>query len=114
MSGALASDGCGMPPSPFAAASPSIRALPLQLVAILAPIAVSLALLAAPAGAAGPSLLTPFAGNGGGGSVVAGPALSTPLANTRGLTADADGNVYVTDSTSRRIDKITPGGTLSF
>jgi len=57
--------------------------------------------------------LSIFAGTGSTGAPVAGAATSSPLNQPEGLAIDGAGNIYVADTSSNRIVKITPGGILS-
>jgi uncharacterized protein (TIGR03437 family) len=55
-----------------------------------------------------------FAGAGGAGSSGdGGPAISANLNNPEGLALDSAGNVYVADTGSHRVRKITPDGTIT-
>src|SRR5947199_9421684 len=42
-----------------------------------------------------------------------GPATSAQLANAHGIAIDRQGNLYISDTDSHRIRKITPGGMIS-
>src|SRR5437588_6527693 len=42
-----------------------------------------------------------------------GPATSAQLANAHGIAIDRQGNLYISDTDSHRIRKITPGGIIS-
>ena len=55
-----------------------------------------------------------FAGNGGAGSSGdGGPATSAELDHPEGLVLDSQGNLYVADSASHRVRKISPDGTIT-
>jgi uncharacterized protein with LGFP repeats len=57
--------------------------------------------------------LSIFAGTGVAATPVAGPAISSPLFAPSGLAVNGAGNVYIADSSNNRVEKVTPGGTLS-
>ena len=58
-------------------------------------------------------IVTTVAGTGAGGySGDGSPGVQAQLKNPQGLTADADGNVYIADSGNNRIRKLLPDGTL--
>jgi len=58
--------------------------------------------------------LTVVAGNGiGAFSGDGGPATSASLANTAGVAVDAAGNLYLADSTSNRVRKVSPSGIIT-
>jgi DNA-binding beta-propeller fold protein YncE len=54
-----------------------------------------------------------FVGTGTAGAPSAGDATSSKLSGPLGLAADGFGNLYIADSGNNRIEKVTPGGTLS-
>ncbi|NCY17326.1 MAG: hypothetical protein EBX39_11265, partial [Actinobacteria bacterium] len=57
--------------------------------------------------------LSVFAGTGSTGLPTAGPATSSKLGTLTGIAVDADGNVFVSDSTNNVVEKITPAGALT-
>ncbi len=57
--------------------------------------------------------LSIIAGTGASGPPTAGPATSSDLNDPLGLASDANGNVYIADSLSDDVVKVTSGGTLS-
>ena len=58
--------------------------------------------------------ITTVAGNGDFGFTGdGGPATSASLNFPRGVAVDADGNLYIADTYSNRIRKVTPGGTIT-
>jgi NHL repeat len=57
--------------------------------------------------------LSIVAGNGTMGAPVPGPATSSPLDGPHGVAVDAFGNLYIADTYTSQILKVTPGGTLS-
>jgi hypothetical protein len=57
--------------------------------------------------------LSIFAGTGSSGLPTPGPATSSNLGGLSGIAVDADGNVFITDSTNNVIEKITPDGALT-
>ena len=85
-----------------------------RLVGLLGLAAVAAGLLAGPALAQSAPVLSLFAGTGATAGSIPGPAVSSPFDYMEGFGADANGNVYVADNSGKRIDKITPAGTLSY
>jgi len=57
--------------------------------------------------------LSVFAGTGTGGAPTAGPATSSNLYYPAAVAVDSSGNVYIADFSNRRVEKVTPSGTLS-
>jgi NHL repeat-containing protein len=57
--------------------------------------------------------LSVFAGTGTNGSPSPGPAAASMLKGPVEVATDATGNVYISDSSDGRVDKVTPDGTLS-
>jgi hypothetical protein len=57
--------------------------------------------------------ITRYAGTGAGAAPVPGPATSSPLHNPQGAVLDSSGNLYIVDTLNQRVEKVTPGGTLS-
>ena len=86
MRGAAAVDGYEMSPSrSLDAFRLPNRGRRTRALTALAGAVAALAVLAVSAAAAGAPTLTPFAGDGGYGTVVAGPALSTHVSGTAGI-----------------------------
>jgi hypothetical protein len=54
-----------------------------------------------------------YAGSGSAGSPIPGAATSSPLLSPVSLAVDSSGNLYIADFAADRIEKVTPGGTLS-
>jgi sugar lactone lactonase YvrE len=57
--------------------------------------------------------LSILAGDGTGGAPTPGPATSSHLTSPGGIGVDGSGNVYIGDTNSQRVEKVTPDGTLS-
>ena len=57
--------------------------------------------------------LSIVAGTGAAGAPTPGPATSSKLSYPLGVAVDAAGNVYIADAGNNRVEKVTPGGTLS-
>jgi sugar lactone lactonase YvrE len=57
--------------------------------------------------------LSIFAGSGSYGAPTPGPATSSALKDPVGVGVDAAGNVYIADTGSHEVEKVTPSGTLS-
>lgn len=54
-----------------------------------------------------------YAGSGAAGSPIPGAATSSPLWSPVSLALDSSGNLYIADFGADRVEKVTPGGTLS-
>ncbi len=85
----------------------------VAIAAVSASCVVGLAELPAAGATAVGATLSVFAGTGDAGSETPGPATSSALANPVGIAVDAAGNVYVANTNSSTIDKISPDGVLS-
>ncbi len=57
--------------------------------------------------------LSIIAGTGTTGTPTAGPATSSQLGGPFGIAVDTSGDVYIADANGNRVEKVTPGGTLS-
>jgi sugar lactone lactonase YvrE len=57
--------------------------------------------------------LSVVAGSGSYGAPTAGPATSSDLEDPTGIAVDSSGNLYIADSGSKKVLKVTTGGTLS-
>ena len=59
--------------------------------------------------------ITTFAGTGACGSLPGdgGPATSATVCDPRGVAVDGQGNVYIADTNSARVRKVSPGGTIT-
>ena len=57
--------------------------------------------------------ITTFAGTSQGFSGDGGPATSAQLAYPEQVTTDGSGNVYIADTSNRRVRKVSPGGTIT-
>jgi sugar lactone lactonase YvrE len=57
--------------------------------------------------------LSIIAGTGSTGTPTAGPATSSHLGGPFGIATDSSGDVYIADANGNRVEKVTPGGTLS-
>ena len=57
--------------------------------------------------------LSVIAGTGTAGAPTAGPATASNLNRPTGVAVDGAGNVYIADFNNNRVEKVTPGGTLT-
>jgi DNA-binding beta-propeller fold protein YncE len=57
--------------------------------------------------------LSIFAGTGVAGAPTPGPATSSKLNGATSIAVDPLGNLYIADTSNHRVEKVTPGGTLS-